>query len=60
MREVDPEGRRSIGVFTKPDKVGEDETIISKKLLDLVAAGALAAQAAAGGPRAATMILSTT
>ncbi|KAG2426403.1 hypothetical protein HYH02_014830 [Chlamydomonas schloesseri] len=53
VREVDPEGRRSIGVFTKPDKVGEHETIISKKLLDLVASGAPAAPAAAGARAAA-------
>nr|BAF46281.1 dynamin related protein [Chlamydomonas reinhardtii] len=54
-READPEGRRSIGIITKPDKIGPDERTEWGKLCNLVA-GARAptgVPAAAGGSRAA-------
>ncbi|KAG2432195.1 hypothetical protein HXX76_009115 [Chlamydomonas incerta] len=37
-REVDPEGRRSIGIITKPDHIPEDAFISCSKLIKLVGA----------------------
>ncbi|KAG2429232.1 hypothetical protein HXX76_011002 [Chlamydomonas incerta] len=55
-REVDPEGHRSIGIITKPDRVGEEEDMGWRKLLNLMAgagggtrAGATTAAVAPGG-----------
>eukprot|EP00198_Chlamydomonas_reinhardtii_P007089 XP_001696425.1 dynamin-related GTPase [Chlamydomonas reinhardtii] len=53
-READPEGRRSIGIITKPDKIGTDERTEWGKLCNLVAgARAPTGVPAAGGSRAA-------
>jgi hypothetical protein len=51
-REVDPEGRRSIAIITKPDRVPDSEAAETRKLIRLVDAppqSAAAAGAAAGG-----------
>ncbi|KAG2424261.1 hypothetical protein HXX76_014642 [Chlamydomonas incerta] len=39
-REVDPDGHRSIGIITKPDRVPESETGENQKLIKLVEASA--------------------
>ncbi|KAG2422241.1 hypothetical protein HXX76_016193 [Chlamydomonas incerta] len=55
-REVDPQGHRSIGIITKPDRISEEAHIEGEKLVRLVATRGELGAAVKGGKRSAAQL----